>query len=57
VYINNSNSWQERWVETNWSSTLIKDYTGHSSWEPVTQSGNWVKIQVPPKSYSVWAPK
>jgi len=57
VYINNSNYWQERWVETNWSSTVIKDYTGHSSWEPTTQLGKWVKIQVPPKSYSVWAPK
>jgi alpha-amylase len=57
VYINNSNYWQERWVETNWSNTRIKDYTGHSNWEPVTQGGKWVKIQVPPKSYSVWAPK
>lgn len=57
VYINNSNSWKERWIETNWSNTVIKDYTGFSSWEPITQSGKWVKIQVPPKSYSVWAPK
>jgi alpha-amylase len=57
VYINNSNYWQERWVETNWSSTIIKDYTGNSTWEPVTQSGKWVKIQAPPKSYSVWSPK
>jgi alpha-amylase len=57
VYINNSNGWKERWVETNWSNTQIKDYTGHSTWEPYTQSGKWVKIQVPPKSYSVWAPK
>ncbi|CAL2101336.1 Alpha-amylase SusA, family GH13_7 lipoprotein precursor [Tenacibaculum sp. 190130A14a] len=57
VYINNANHWQERWVETNWSNTRIKDYTGHSNWEPVTQGGRWVKIQVPPKSYSVWAPK
>ncbi|WP_420552657.1 alpha-amylase [Tenacibaculum aiptasiae] len=57
VYINNANHWQERWIETNWSNTRIKDYTGHSSWEPVTQGGKWVKIQVPPKSYSVWAPK
>ncbi|MCB0839019.1 MAG: alpha-amylase [Bacteroidetes bacterium] len=56
VYINNSNSWQERWVETNWSSTQIKDYTGHSSWYPWTQAGKWVKIQVPPKSYSIWSP-
>jgi alpha-amylase len=56
VYINNSNSWQERWVETNWSSTQIKDYTGHSNWYPWTQSGKWVKIQVPPKSYSIWSP-
>ncbi len=57
VYLNNSDNWQERWVETNWSSTLIKDYTGHSNWEPVTQSGKWVKIQVPPKSYTVWSVK
>ncbi|WP_303316172.1 alpha-amylase [Flavivirga abyssicola] len=57
VYINNADTWQERWIETNWSNTVIKDYTGHSGWEPTTQSGRWVKIQVPPKSYSVWAPK
>ncbi|TCI91842.1 alpha-amylase [Tenacibaculum sp. M341] len=57
VYINNSNSWKERWVETNWSSKRIKDYTGHSGWQPVTQSGKWVKIEVPPKSYSVWSTK
>ncbi|WP_130305980.1 alpha-amylase [Ancylomarina subtilis] len=57
VYINNSDNWQERWVETNWSNTTIKDYSGNSSWEPVTQSGKWVKIQVPPKGYSVWSVK
>ncbi|BDD04012.1 alpha-amylase [Aureibacter tunicatorum] len=55
VYINNSENWSERWVETNWSSARIKDFTGHSDWEPVTQSGRWVKIQCPPKSYSVWS--
>lgn len=57
VYINDSNSWVERWVETNWSSTGIKDYTGHSSWQPTTQSGKWVKIQCPPNSYTIWSPK
>lgn len=57
VYINNSSNWQERWVETNWSNTVIKDYTGHSNWEPTTQGGKWVKIQVPPNSYSVWSVK
>ncbi len=57
VYINNADYWQERWVETNWSNTRIKDFTGHSGWEPVTQGGKWVKIQVPPKSYSVWSVK
>lgn len=57
VYINNSDNWQERWVETNWSNTRIKDYTGHSNWEPVTQGGKWVKIQAPPRSYSVWSVK
>lgn len=57
VYINNSNSWQDRWVETNWASTVIKDYTGHSNWEPTTQGGRWVHIQAPPNSYSVWSVK
>lgn len=57
IYINNSDNWQERWVETNWSNTTIKDYTGNSSWQPTTQSGRWVKIQAPPRSYSVWSAK
>ncbi|UII30831.1 alpha-amylase [Fulvivirga ulvae] len=57
VYLNDSNSWLERWVETNWSSTTIKDYTGNSAWEPTTQSGKWVKIQCPPNSYTIWSPK
>lgn len=57
VYLNDSNSWKERWVPTNWNSTKIKDYTGHSGWYPTTQSGGWVKIQAPPNSYSVWSPE
>lgn len=57
VYINNSDSSQEHWVETNWSSTTIKDYTGNSTWEPVTQSGKWVKIEVPANGYTVWSTK
>ena len=57
VYLNNSNNWQERWIETNWSNKQIKDYSGNSNWEPTTQSGKWVKIQVPPKGYSVWSVK
>lgn len=57
VYINNSDSWQERWIQTNWSNKKIKDYTGHSGWEPTTQGGKWVKIQAPPKGYSAWSLK
>ncbi|WP_108867023.1 alpha-amylase [Aquimarina aquimarini] len=57
VYINNSDLWQERWIQTNWSSKVIKDYTGHSSWQPTTQAGKWVKIQAPPRGYSVWSLK
>ncbi|QYJ68450.1 alpha-amylase [Flavobacterium litorale] len=57
VYINNSSSWQERWVDTNWSNTVIKDYTGNSNWEPTTQSGSWVKIQAPPNGYTIWSVK
>ncbi len=56
VYINNSNNWKERWVQTNWGSQRIKDFTGNSSWTPWTQGNGWVKIQVPPKGYSVWSP-
>jgi len=57
VYINNSNAWQERWVSTNWYNARIKDYTGNSGWEPVTQGDGWVKIEVPPKGYSIWSTK
>jgi alpha-amylase len=57
VYINNSDAWLERWVQTNWAGTVIKDYTGHSGWEPATQADKWVKIQAPPKSYTVWSVK
>ncbi|KAF2519533.1 alpha-amylase [Flavobacterium salilacus subsp. salilacus] len=57
VYINISNSWQERWVDTNWSNTVIKDFTGNSGWEPTTQGDSWVKIQAPPNSYTVWSVK
>ena len=56
VYINNSSDMSERWVPTNWSNTRIKDYTGHSEWQPTTQGGTWVKIQCPPNSYSIWSP-
>jgi alpha-amylase len=55
VYINNSTSWQERWVQTNWANTQIKDFTGASTWYPTTQADKWVKIQCPPKGYSVWS--
>ncbi|SHI77129.1 alpha-amylase [Mesonia phycicola] len=57
VYLNNSDSWQERWIQTNWYGSQIKDYTGNSNWEPYTQSNGWVKIQSPPNSYSIWSTK
>ncbi|MCX2742992.1 alpha-amylase [Mangrovivirga sp. M17] len=56
VYLNDSGAWVERWVQTNWNSIRIKDYTGNSGWQPVTQGNGWVKIQCPPNSYSVWSP-
>jgi alpha-amylase len=55
VYINNSNTWQERWIPTNWANAVIKDYTGNSNWQPTTQIDKWVKIQCPPKGYSIWS--
>jgi alpha-amylase len=57
VYLNDSDVWQERWIQTNWASRIIKDYTGNSTWYPTTQSDSWVKIQAPPHSYSVWSPQ
>jgi alpha-amylase len=57
VYINNSDSWQERWIQTNWAGTIIKDYKGNSTWEPATQGDKWVKIQAPPRGYTVWSIK
>ncbi|MEO7990832.1 MAG: alpha-amylase [Chryseolinea sp.] len=57
VYLNDSDAWQERWIQTNWTSTVIKDYTGYSGWFPTTQGDKWVKIQAPPHSYSVWSPQ
>ncbi|TAF70278.1 MAG: alpha-amylase [Flavobacterium sp.] len=55
VYINNSTTWQEKWIDTQWTSTRIKDYTGASTWTPTTAADRRVKIQAPPKSYTVWS--
>jgi alpha-amylase len=55
VYINNSSSWLERWIPTNWANATIKDFTGASNWYPTTQGDKWVKIQCPPNSYTVWS--
>jgi alpha-amylase len=55
VYLNNSNAWQERWIQTNWSNAQIKDFTGNSTWYPTTQADKWVKIQCPPNGYSIWS--
>jgi alpha-amylase len=55
VYLNDSDVWKERWIQTNWTSQIIKDYTGHSGWYPQTQGDRWVKIEAPPHSYSVWS--
>ena len=55
VYLNDSDQWQEKWITSNWSNTTIKDYTGNSSWQPVTAGDKRVKIQAPPHSYTVWS--
>lgn len=55
VYLNDSDHWQEKWITSNWSNTTIKDYTGHSNWQPVTAGDKRVKIQAPPHSYTVWS--
>lgn len=55
VYLNDSDSWQQRWITSNWANTQIKDYTGHSGWYPTTAGDKRVQIQAPPHSYSVWS--
>jgi alpha-amylase len=55
VYINDSDTWKEQWVNTPWANTQIKEYTGASSWVPTTAGDTRVKIQAPPHSYSVWS--
>ncbi|MCO4293517.1 alpha-amylase [Solitalea sp. MAHUQ-68] len=55
VYLNDSDTWQEKWITSNWASTQIKDYTGSSTWVPTTEADKRVKIQAPPHSYTVWS--
>lgn len=55
VYLNDSDSWKEEWVNTPWANTQIKEYTGASSWVPTTAGDTRVKIQAPPHSYTVWS--
>jgi alpha-amylase len=55
VYLNNSDSWKERWILSNWSDVHIKDFSNHSNWLTTTQKDKWVKIQSPPHSYSIWS--
>ncbi|WP_162032104.1 alpha-amylase [Chryseobacterium potabilaquae] len=55
IYINSSSNWQERWVDTHWENKQLKDFTGHSSWYPTTETDKRVKIQCPPNSYSIWS--
>lgn len=57
IYINNSDSRTERWIQTNWQGATIKDYSGNSSWEPVTQRNGWVKLEAPVRGYTVWSLK
>jgi alpha-amylase len=55
VYLNDSDVWQEKWVNTPWANTQIKEYTGASGWVPTTAGDTRVKIQAPPHSYTVWS--
>ncbi len=55
VYLNDSGSWQERWITSPWASTKIRDYTGSSTWKPTTAADKRVKIQAPPHSYTIWS--
>lgn len=58
LYINMSNSVQEKWVESNWVSKEIKDHTGNAAnWNPTTRSDKWVRLKAPAGSYSVYSLK
>lgn len=55
VYLNISGSTLSRSVTTNWTSKVIKDFTGNVTTTPTTSSTKTVTISAPAGSYSVWS--
>jgi len=56
VYMNTSTTYQEKWVESNWTSKAITDLTGNEkTYTTTTRSDRWVKIKCPPGTYTVWS--
>lgn len=55
VGINQSNSWQSRWIDSSWASTSLHDFSGHTG-DVTTQGDRRVSISIPPMSYVMLAP-
>lgn len=55
VGINQSSSWQTRWVDTSWSSAKLHDYAGHVG-DVWTMGDRRVQVSIPPMSYVMLAP-
>jgi len=53
--INQSGSWQSKWVYTTWRNRTLQDYTGTGGNVSVNGDG-WVQISVPPQGWVCYAP-
>ncbi len=55
VGINQSGSWQSRWIDTSWSGTKLHDYTGHTS-DVYTSQDRRVLVSIPPTGWVMLSP-
>jgi alpha-amylase len=53
--LNQSGSWQSRWVDTSWANTKLHDYAGHTG-DTWTAGDARVQVSIPPGSYVMLAP-
>ena len=56
VGINQSATWETRWIDTSWASTVLHDYSGHAV-DTETAGDRRLKLAIPPMSYVMFAPE
>jgi alpha-amylase len=54
VGLNDSDSWRSQWVQTRYTNTTLKDYTGQAN-DAWADGNGWVELWIPPKGYTVWS--